>query len=94
MGFILGVLIGAGLGSLCTVAYSVRSDRDLRTMYTDARTTIAQQDLGARVAEAQANIGNRIGRARGQTTDAVEAAASSVSGMEADLTEAATPAAS
>jgi hypothetical protein len=90
MRFIPGLLIGAAIGSLCTVAYSVRSDRDLRSVYARARTTLAPQDLGARAAGVQTDIGNRIARARGRAPsvdDAPSAAAAAMSDVEHGVAE-------
>ena len=73
MKFTLGLLTGVAIGAAGAVAYSVTTGRDLRDVYEQVRTSLADTDgdraglrLDARFADAQARIEDRIAQVRRQ----------------------------
>jgi hypothetical protein len=96
MKFTLGLITGFVLGAGCAVAYSVTTGRDLREVYADFRSGLADPDGGdpgaqleARFAGIQAGIESRIAQVRGQGATAVAAASATADVAATSVSEAA-----
>ena len=78
MKFVTGLLTGLALGAAGAVYYSVKSGRDLRSMYEEIRSEVDAgnyEALGQRVergfADIQAEIETRVNQVRSGASDAL-----------------------
>jgi gas vesicle protein len=95
MKFITGLLTGVALGAAGAVYYSVKSGRDLRSMYEEIRAEVDAgnyEALGQRVergfADIQAEIETRVNQVRAGASDALEDADDAVDEARVGLDEA------
>ncbi len=79
MKFVTGLLTGVALGAAGAVYYSVKSGRDLRSMYEEIRSEVDAgnyEALGQRVergfADIQAEIETRVNQVRSGASDALD----------------------
>ena len=95
MKFVTGLLTGVALGAAGAVYYSVKSGRDLRSMYEEIRAEVDAgnyEALGQRVergfADIQAEIETRVNQVRAGASDALEDADGAVDEARGGLDEA------
>ena len=95
MKFITGLLTGVALGAAGAVYYSVKSGRDLRSMYEEIRAEVDAgnyEALGQRVergfADIQAEIETRVNQVRAGASDAFDEADDAVDRAGSALDEA------
>ena len=95
MKFVTGLLTGVALGAAGAVYYSVKSGRDLRSMYEEIRAEVDAgnyEALGQRVergfADIQAEIETRVNQVRAGASDALGDAEDAVDEARGGLDEA------
>ena len=95
MKFVTGLLTGLALGAAGAVYYSVKSGRDLRSMYEEIRAEVDAgnyEALGQRVergfTELQAEIEDRVNQVRSGAQSALDQVKDNADDVVSDATEA------
>ena len=72
MKFIVGVIVGFGLGIASSIVYSGQTGKDLREVYGDVRKNVETVDLEQFGQEVQANVAQAQAQVQASVTQAQE----------------------
>jgi hypothetical protein len=70
VGFIAGAIVGFGIGIASSIAYSGRTDQDLREVYKGVRRNVESVDLEQFGNEVRANVAQAQGEVQGKVAQA------------------------
>ena len=72
MKFIVGVIVGIGIGVAGSIVYSGQTGKDLREVYSDVRKNVDTVDLEQFGQEVQANVAQAQAQVQASVTQAQE----------------------
>ena len=72
MKFIVGVIVGIGIGVASSIVYSGQTGKDLREVYSDVRKNVDTVDLEQFGQEVQANVAQAQAQVQAGVTQAQE----------------------